>query len=65
MPGLMVTTALVRRVRPLLATTALSGACALGTREPSGTAESAATSFTLEARGPQRAVGHMAALKPS
>jgi hypothetical protein len=65
MPTLMVTATLVRHMHPLLATAALSSACALGTHEPSGTFESAVTSFTLEAHGPQRAAGHMAVSEPS
>jgi hypothetical protein len=39
--------------------------CAPGICEPSCTAVLAASSFTLEARGPQRTVGHVAVLEPS
>jgi hypothetical protein len=56
-PALSITAAFVRRVHPLPATTALSCVCALGTREPSCTAEPTAY--------PQRVVGHVTALEPS
>jgi hypothetical protein len=72
MPTLPVTIALVRRVRPLPATAALSCVCAFGTREPSHTtvrtpwehAWPATPSFTPEARDPQRATGHVATSEP-
>jgi hypothetical protein len=62
---LPVTTALVKRVRPLPTIAALSCAYALGTRDPSCTTEPTTSFFTLEVRRPLRAVGHVAALEPS
>jgi hypothetical protein len=67
--ALMVTATLVRRVRlenmlALMATTALSGVCILGTREPSCTTESATHFFILDARDQQRLTRHVAALEP-
>jgi hypothetical protein len=64
-PALPVTAALVKCVTPLPATVVLSCVCALGTCEPSCATEPAASSFTLEAHGPQRTMRHMAALEPS
>jgi hypothetical protein len=61
----MVTVALIKHVCPLPATAALSCACALGTCDPSSMAEPVASSFTLEACGPQRAAGHEIAPEPS
>jgi hypothetical protein len=58
--ALPVNVVFVKRVRLLPTTVALLCASDLPTREPSY-----AASFTLEARNPQRAAGHVAALEPS
>jgi hypothetical protein len=64
MLALPITATLVWRVRPLPATAVLSCTCALGTCEPSCTAEAATSSFTLEAHGPQSAAEHVTAPEP-
>jgi hypothetical protein len=64
--ALLVIVASVKCMCPLLATVALSGACAPWERVSlKCITEPTVTSFIFEARNPQRAMGHMVAPEPS